>query len=179
MCVFFASVLLPLPPLLLLLLPFPLLRAHTQWVAAGKLPRSIRLFAIFNPKQNKCEFTDKNYVKSRKVMQLCLLQWCASTTTTTSTRVFSLPVVFDGGSVNVIGLGDNSTEWNIIGILFTNEKVACVDTENNELNQVLHWRRRTKKSSIFEAYKQKKLGMEKVFHYPNSEPYFFESKVQL
>lgn len=50
-----------------------------------------------------------------------------------------LPVDFGGGGdgVNRIGLGDNSTEWNIIGILFTNEKADCVDTENNELNRVL------------------------------------------
>lgn len=69
-----------------------------------------------------------------------------------------LPVDFGasgsgGGGVNVIGLGDNSTEWNIIGILFTNEKVACVDTENNELNQVLSYK---KIIGVYgEAYKQK------------------------
>lgn len=70
-----------------------------------------------------------------------------------------LPVDFggggsgSGGGVNVIGLGDNSTEWNIIGILFTNEKVACVDTENNELNQVLSYKKIIRVYG--EAYKQK------------------------
>lgn len=39
--------------------------------------------------------------------------------------------------VPTLGLGDNCMEWNIISFLFTNEKVACVDTENNELNRAL------------------------------------------
>lgn len=50
----------------------------------------------------------------------------------------------------------------LVGFLFTNGKVACVDTENNELKETVKFCQTEKTHSLFNAYKREFINRKKI-----------------